>query len=147
MNSISFIILSRLPCSSIIIFLLIMAVKQSPFATSHLIWKSCSTKREKPAQRLVLVYSCASDQNNISIKSAALQIRSTSTQKLKVFEDGSTGIVCYRDENGEITCEGYDEGPRYCHHFSRFPYNSRDEEIIDLLQRCWLHVTDSADFT
>ncbi|XP_055827756.1 uncharacterized protein LOC129895979 [Solanum dulcamara] len=119
-----------------------MAVRHSLFASStHLIWKSCSTKRENPAQRVVLVYSCASDQN-ISIKATALQIRSTSTQKLKVFEDESTGIVCYRDENGEITCEGYDEGPRYCQKFHRFSSNSRDEEIKELLQRCWFHVTD-----
>jgi len=29
-----------------------------------------------------------------------------------VFEDQLRGIVCYRDENGEMICEGYDEGPR-----------------------------------
>lgn len=23
------------------------------------------------------------------------------------------GIICYRDEKGEMVCEGYDEGPRY----------------------------------
>ncbi|MCE0480973.1 hypothetical protein HAX54_038294 [Datura stramonium] len=124
-----------------------MAVRHSPFAAT-LIWQSSSTKREtRPAQRVLLV--CASDQN-ISIKATtnctALQIRSTSSQKLKVFEDESTGIVCYRDENGEITCEGYDEGPRYCQQFPRFSSNSRDEEIIELLHRCWLYVADSADF-
>ncbi|TMX03856.1 hypothetical protein EJD97_013374 [Solanum chilense] len=126
-----------------------MAVRHSSFGAAPLIWKSCSNKREKHAQRVVLVYSCASDQY-ISIKPTALQIRSTSTSKLKIFEDESTGIVCYRDENGEITCEGYDEGPRYCQQLTRFCSNSRgDEEIIELLQRCWwLHVTDSAqDFS
>lgn len=62
-----------------------MAVRHSSFAATPLIWKkSCSNKRENPAQRVVLVYSCASDQN-ISIKPTALQIRSTSTPKLKVF--------------------------------------------------------------
>jgi hypothetical protein len=30
----------------------------------------------------------------------------------QVFEDQLRGIVCYRDENGEMICEGYDEGPR-----------------------------------
>ncbi|KAM3379987.1 hypothetical protein P3S68_005560 [Capsicum galapagoense] len=123
-----------------------MAVRHSPFAAT-LIWKSSSTKRGRPAHRVVLV--CSSDQN-ISIKatsnSTAIQIRSTSSQKLKVFEDRSTGIVCYRDENGEITCEGYDEGPRYCQQLPRFSSKSRDEEIIELLQRCWLHVADSAEF-
>lgn len=28
-----------------------------------------------------------------------------------VFED--MGIICYKDEKGEMVCEGYDEGPRY----------------------------------
>ncbi|XP_044960613.1 uncharacterized protein LOC123411715 isoform X1 [Hordeum vulgare subsp. vulgare] len=30
----------------------------------------------------------------------------------KVFEDQVRGIVCYRDDKGELVCEGYDEGPR-----------------------------------
>ncbi|RCV12282.1 hypothetical protein SETIT_2G256600v2 [Setaria italica] len=30
----------------------------------------------------------------------------------KVYEDQLRGIICYRDENGEMICEGYDEGPR-----------------------------------
>ncbi|KAJ8553206.1 hypothetical protein K7X08_023884 [Anisodus acutangulus] len=114
-----------------------MAVRHSPFAAT-LIWKSSSTKKERPARRVLLV--CASDQN-ISIKPMT-NSGSTSTQRLKVFEDRSTGIVCYRDENGEVTCEGYDEGPRYCQQLPRFSSKSRDEEIIELLQRCWLHVAE-----
>ncbi|KAI0495683.1 hypothetical protein KFK09_021986 [Dendrobium nobile] len=31
----------------------------------------------------------------------------------KVFEDKESGVICYRDENGELVCEGYDEGPRF----------------------------------
>ncbi|PUZ61830.1 hypothetical protein GQ55_4G309100 [Panicum hallii var. hallii] len=34
------------------------------------------------------------------------------TDNNKVFEDQLRGVVCYRDEKGEIVCEGYDEGPR-----------------------------------
>ncbi|XP_022149736.1 uncharacterized protein LOC111018083 isoform X2 [Momordica charantia] len=44
-------------------------------------------------------------------KSLPLQIRSSI--KNKVFEDQSEGVICYADENGEIICEGYDEGPRF----------------------------------
>ncbi|XP_022992434.1 uncharacterized protein LOC111488739 isoform X2 [Cucurbita maxima] len=44
-------------------------------------------------------------------KSLPLQIRSSI--KNKVFEDQSEGVICYTDENGEIVCEGYDEGPRF----------------------------------
>ncbi|KAF8730186.1 hypothetical protein HU200_017159 [Digitaria exilis] len=29
-----------------------------------------------------------------------------------VFEDQVRGMVCYRDDRGEVICEGYDEGPR-----------------------------------
>ncbi|OIT05220.1 PREDICTED: uncharacterized protein LOC109223975 [Nicotiana attenuata] len=122
-----------------------MAVRHSPLVP-FLVWKSSSTKKERLSQRM-MVRSC---NHNSSIKardtSSPLQIGSPSNQKLKVFEDRSTGIVCYRDGNGEIICEGYDEGPRYCQQLPRFSSNSRDEEIIELLQRCWLHIADSAEF-
>lgn len=29
------------------------------------------------------------------------------------FKDESTGVVCYHDENGDVTCEGWDEGPHF----------------------------------
>ncbi|XP_020586181.1 uncharacterized protein LOC110028605 [Phalaenopsis equestris] len=31
----------------------------------------------------------------------------------QVFEDREIGVICYRDEKGELVCEGYDEGPRF----------------------------------
>nr|CAB3451285.1 unnamed protein product [Digitaria exilis] len=31
---------------------------------------------------------------------------------MTVFEDQVRGMVCYRDDRGEVICEGYDEGPR-----------------------------------
>ncbi|KAG7025927.1 hypothetical protein SDJN02_12425 [Cucurbita argyrosperma subsp. argyrosperma] len=43
-------------------------------------------------------------------KCLPLQIRSSINNK--IFEDQSEGVICYTDENGEIVCEGYDEGPR-----------------------------------
>ncbi|KAL6585241.1 hypothetical protein OROMI_004530 [Orobanche minor] len=76
--------------------------------------------------------------------SADHQIRLPDLHKNKIYEDRSAGIVCYKDKNGEITCEGCDEGPRFHHHISRSSSSSRrDVEIIDLLQRWWqLHVAD-----
>ncbi|KAG2722502.1 hypothetical protein I3760_02G130800 [Carya illinoinensis] len=44
-------------------------------------------------------------------KASRFQIRCSIRNK--VFEDQSNGIVCYRDDSGEIICEGYDEGPRF----------------------------------
>jgi len=29
------------------------------------------------------------------------------------FKDESTGVACYHDENGDVTCEGWDEGPHF----------------------------------
>lgn len=42
---------------------------------------------------------------------------------IQVFEDHSTGTVCYKDETGEIICEGLDEGPRLVpqHQSTPFP--------------------------
>ncbi|XP_010033656.2 uncharacterized protein LOC104422895 isoform X1 [Eucalyptus grandis] len=61
-----------------------------------------------------------------------------------VFEDQCEGIVCYRDESGEIICEGYDEGPRFGRKILRttYRYEARDAEIIDLLQRNWLQIAE-----
>lgn len=76
-----------------------------------------------------------------SISTNPYQIRSPTRNK--VFEDPSNGIVCYREENGEITCEGIDEGPRLHHRSSRFTaINQREAEIIDLLERSLLQVVD-----
>jgi len=30
----------------------------------------------------------------------------------QVYEDKNMGILCYTNENGELVCEGLDEGPR-----------------------------------
>ncbi|VFQ83743.1 unnamed protein product [Cuscuta campestris] len=80
--------------------------------------------------------------NNILSKKAAtspsLSSSAANHEIKQVFEDGPKGIVCYRDESGEVTCEGYDEGPRFCPQFSRFSCNPRDSETIDHLQKCWL---------
>ncbi|EES05909.1 hypothetical protein BDA96_04G344000 [Sorghum bicolor] len=38
---------------------------------------------------------------------------SSSARSIKtVFEDQVRGVVCYRDDSGEVICEGFDEGPR-----------------------------------
>ncbi|XP_020587414.1 uncharacterized protein LOC110029451 [Phalaenopsis equestris] len=45
-----------------------------------------------------------------------LQTASNSLKKfnpvIKIFEDKESGVICYRDEQGYLICEGYDEGPR-----------------------------------
>ncbi|KAK4373816.1 hypothetical protein RND71_004493 [Anisodus tanguticus] len=118
-------------------------------STPILITKSSSTRRTKlPAHRLLVFASgdnisiniSTTTTNDITTTISPLKMGSTSSNMLKVFEDKSTGVVCYRDENGEITCEGYDEGPRFYHQLPKSSSKSRDKEIIDLLQRNWLHI-------
>ncbi|KAK6118734.1 hypothetical protein DH2020_047539 [Rehmannia glutinosa] len=113
-----------------------MAIRFSLCSSSILPLSHASNKGPRKS-KLVM---CAN--NGITVN---LQIRACDP-KNKVFEDRSAGIVCYKDENGEIICEGYDEGPRFHHRISRCTCNSRDVEIIDLLQRCWVHVADENEF-
>ncbi|XVF86983.1 hypothetical protein PTKIN_Ptkin18bG0084300 [Pterospermum kingtungense] len=77
-------------------------------------------------------------------KPSILRIRSF--PKNKVFEDQSEGVICYRDENGEIVCEGYDEGPRFPQQIPGTFYNLRDSEILDLLQDRWLQIASGGRF-
>ncbi|XP_038897486.1 uncharacterized protein LOC120085537 [Benincasa hispida] len=70
--------------------------------------------------------------------SLPLQIRSSI--KNKVFEDQSEGVICYADENGEIICEGYDEGPRIHQSLPEKGNHQRETEIIDLLKQSWIHL-------
>ncbi|XP_057981945.1 uncharacterized protein LOC131167135 [Malania oleifera] len=82
-----------------------------------------------------------------------LQIRSSySSSSNKVFEDGSRGIVCYRDDSGEIVCEGYDEGPRFhlqvpsSSSSSSSYHHPRCVEMVDLLQKSWLQIGGGGEF-
>ncbi|KAF3451956.1 hypothetical protein FNV43_RR08052 [Rhamnella rubrinervis] len=75
--------------------------------------------------------------------SAVLRIRSSF--KEKVFEDLSEGIICYRDDSGEIICEGIDEGPRYHHQIPTTASHPRDAEILDILQQRWLKFVNGTE--
>lgn len=77
---------------------------------------------------------------------SSVQIRSSSTFRNKVFEDRSTGIICYRDDSGEIICEGYDEGPRLHRNLSRPAFHLRDTQIIDLLHQRLLEIVEGGEF-
>ncbi|XP_072979695.1 uncharacterized protein [Typha angustifolia] len=68
---------------------------------------------------------------------ASIPLRKFPTVK-KVFEDQTMGIACYRDESGELVCEGYDEGPRYAQRSPEYTYAQRQRQ---------LQLTDSVDIT
>uniref|UniRef100_A0A1J3GNF7 Uncharacterized protein n=1 Tax=Noccaea caerulescens TaxID=107243 RepID=A0A1J3GNF7_NOCCA len=63
--------------------------------------------------------------------------------KNTVFEDPIQGIICYTDDNGEVICEGYDEGPRCPPESPMVASYSREVEILDLLQRSYLELRDA----
>ncbi|KAL9228475.1 hypothetical protein vseg_004054 [Gypsophila vaccaria] len=73
-------------------------------------------------------------------KAVRLQIK-CSVQN-QVFEDHATGIICYKDDNGEIVCEGLDEGPRLLQPQPPTPSPLRDADILDSLQKRWLQIMD-----
>ncbi|KAJ6941825.1 hypothetical protein NC652_007783 [Populus alba x Populus x berolinensis] len=79
-------------------------------------------------------------------KAPTLLVRSSF--KDKVFENQAEGIVCYRDDSGEIICEGLDEGPRFHHPLpsSSVSYHSRDAEIINLLQQGLHQIVGGGEF-
>ncbi|XAR51302.1 hypothetical protein NMG60_11005897 [Bertholletia excelsa] len=78
--------------------------------------------------------------SQIQVKKALPILQIRTSPRNKVFEDQAKGIVCYRDDNGEITCEGYDEGPRIHQQLSKMNYHSRDAEMVGLLQKSWLQI-------
>ncbi|CAN6299566.1 unnamed protein product [Urochloa humidicola] len=67
-------------------------------------------QRRKSSRTLMIRASmdaCSSSESKKSLKSVSF------TGKVnKVYEDKNMGILCYTDENGELVCEGLDEGPR-----------------------------------
>ncbi|ESQ48549.1 hypothetical protein EUTSA_v10021716mg [Eutrema salsugineum] len=63
--------------------------------------------------------------------------------KNTLFEDPTQGIICYTDDNGEVICEGYDEGPRCPPESPMVASYSREVEILDLLQRSYLDLRDA----
>ncbi|KAL0857580.1 hypothetical protein Bca101_062734 [Brassica carinata] len=67
--------------------------------------------------------------------------------KNTVYEDPVQGIICYTDDNGEVICEGYDEGPRCPPESPIVTSYSREVEILDLLQKSYqeLRVAEKGD--
>ncbi|GAB2268912.1 hypothetical protein Dimus_003852 [Dionaea muscipula] len=82
-------------------------------------------------------------------KPLALQIKSSLRDQV-FYEDRSKGIVCYRDDSGEIVCEGLDEGPHF--HHPRVPLASytraraRDQaHMINILQQRLLQIVNGGN--
>ncbi|XP_010273818.1 PREDICTED: uncharacterized protein LOC104609259 [Nelumbo nucifera] len=104
-------------------------------SSPHMMFQSGLIK--KPVTRIFMLRDRQIQLPSAKKSPAGFQIRSS--MENKVFEDQSRGIVCYRDGNGEIICEGLDEGPRFQPAEAPKPAPSlsafRQIEIINLLQR------------
>ncbi|KAJ0008392.1 hypothetical protein Pint_29448 [Pistacia integerrima] len=101
----------------------------------------------RPARKTFMV-----KQSQVPIlKTPALKIRSSVQNKVvtsqhnPVFEDKLEGIICYRDENGEMVCEGYDEGPRFPRQIPTTTYDPRDAEIMNILLQRWLDIVNNGE--
>ncbi|KAK7258375.1 hypothetical protein RIF29_23948 [Crotalaria pallida] len=106
---------------------------------------NCASSTQIPIQRYrsFLKYpnskKLISKLSSIPLRKAPV-LRITASIKNKVYEDRSQGIVCYQDENGEITCEGYDEGPCF-QRISKPTYHPSDAQIGKLLLgQSWLQI-------
>ncbi|GAA0153739.1 hypothetical protein Leryth_010192 [Lithospermum erythrorhizon] len=110
-----------------------------------LIQKPSNISKNNPVISRLLVIR-ASKGHVTTSNCTSLQIRSS--PMIKVFEDRSKGIICYRDASGEITCEGYDdEGPRLHQQHSRITCDFRDmTEVVDLFQS-WIQRVDGAEYS
>ncbi|XP_028796265.1 uncharacterized protein LOC114751762 [Neltuma alba] len=76
----------------------------------------------------------------VPLKKASFTQRIRASIKNKVYENRSEGIVCYQDENGEIFCEGYDEGPRFQRTSKPPSHLLSDAEIREILQQNWIKI-------
>ncbi|GAB4841912.1 hypothetical protein Ancab_011868 [Ancistrocladus abbreviatus] len=111
-----------------------MAIKSS-FSSPQITIHQCAPLK-KP------VFGAAMMKHNLSPRKESLTFQIRSSFRDQVFEDHSKGIVCYKDDKGEIVCEGLDEGPRFHNWFPSTPYHTRDIEIMDFVQQRWLEIVD-----
>ncbi|XP_031492942.1 uncharacterized protein LOC116259330 [Nymphaea colorata] len=78
-------------------------------------------------------------------RSHSLKIKSNVQNKM--YEDHETGIVCYRSEDGELICEGLDEGPRYEPPARKESIiQSRETQILALLGQSQIELVEGVDF-
>ncbi|KAM0936203.1 hypothetical protein DsansV1_C27g0201101 [Dioscorea sansibarensis] len=71
-----------------------------------------------------------------------------SSISIKVYENQEEGIVCYKDEKGEIVCEGHDEGPRFSQKKVQTSCHGRFREVksFDFHHQWWLQIIEDSNF-
>ncbi|XP_040376764.1 uncharacterized protein LOC102714154 [Oryza brachyantha] len=85
------------------------------------------------------VHSCSSSNAHLPQPAAPVKM---------VFEDQVRGVVCYRDDKGEVICEGFDEGPRLGMRLPEkacFPW-PMGVQVTDFIELSTLRVFEDIDF-
>ncbi|CAN6478434.1 unnamed protein product [Victoria cruziana] len=74
-------------------------------------------------------------------------LRTKSNTQNKIYEDHETGIVCYRGDDGELICEGLDEGPRYEPSATKKSFvQSKETPVPFLFGRYQIELVEGVDF-
>ncbi|PUZ77947.1 hypothetical protein GQ55_1G414300 [Panicum hallii var. hallii] len=114
-----------------------MAIRSSCHPAPSLAIPSFGTRKATTTVR----FSTAVHSSREHISNSARSIKKT------VFEDQVRGVVCYRDDRGEMVCEGYDEGPRLGMRLPEkacFPW-PMGIRVTDFIELSTLRVLDDED--
>jgi hypothetical protein len=104
---------------------------------------------------------CDSAHSRLSVQSSSITVgrknitaRATVCSKkyklyeaVKVYQDASRGIVCYRNEYGELICEGYDEGPHLRHTQQQEEQYRQDVKLYGCIQEIRPYLVEGIDYT
>ncbi|KAH9305648.1 hypothetical protein KI387_010052, partial [Taxus chinensis] len=87
--------------------------------------------------------------NNGTAPPYILSAKKYNFEEIKVCQDHPQGILCYRDQDGEVICEGYDEGP----YFRPSPGQQQEEQyrkdvhLYSIIQGVRLYLVEGIDYT
>ncbi|WOK92080.1 hypothetical protein Cni_G00771 [Canna indica] len=97
-------------------------------------------RAEKSRRKASLCY------NSKILPQASISLKNSDTN-IKVFEDKDLGVICFRNENGEIVCEGFDEGPRFDRQtVTRRKFGRRELQIPNFLQIMIVQAIEDDEF-
>lgn len=103
---------------------------------------------------------CDSANSRLSVRSSSIPVRRKIVttratvlpkkyklyEAVKVYQDASRGIVCYRNEYGELICEGYDEGPHLRHAQQQDEQYRQDAKLYGCIQEIRPYLVEGIDY-
>lgn len=107
-----------------------------------------------PLKDCYSVGSRLSVRSSVSVRTKDVTTRATVLAKkyklyetVKVYQDASRGIVCYRNEYGELVCEGYDEGPHLRRTQEQKEQYREDAKLYGCVQEIRPYLLEGIDYT